>query len=116
MFESSMAEPKSTFETPMSTFVGAGWGPEVQPKAVDGVGLFNAETHMYGMRGEHGGGETSLFEWCIFLEHIGEADIASRLVAAVKSRPTPFCYLHLLQGSGAVGDGPSDGTVFGCRD
>jgi hypothetical protein len=69
-----------------------------------------------GMHGGHGGGKTSSFKRCLFLKRIGEANVADRLVAAVETRPSPLCYLHLLQGGGAVGDVAADATAFGCRD
>jgi len=108
MFESS------TTTTP--TPVGAIWGPEDDFKAVDGVGLFDTEMYMSGMHGGHGGGKTSSFKRCLFLKHIGEANVANRLVAAIETRPSPLCYLHLLQGGGAVREVAADATAFGCRD
>jgi adenine phosphoribosyltransferase len=114
MFESSTT--RLTFATPTPTPVGAIWGPEGDFKAVDGVGLFNTEMYVSGMHGGHGGGKTSSFKRCLFLKRIGEANVADRLVAAVETRPSPLCYLHLLQGGGAVGDVAADATAFGCRD
>ncbi|KAF2124046.1 hypothetical protein P153DRAFT_327887 [Dothidotthia symphoricarpi CBS 119687] len=98
--------------TPMS----AVWGPENDVKVVDSVGLFETEMYMSGMHGGHGGDKTSSFKRCLFLKHIGEATIADCLVAAVKTRPSPLCYLHLLHGGAAVSDVPADATAFGCRD
>ena len=112
MFESSTT--RSSFATPRS--VGEIWGPEAHFKAVDGVGLFETEMYVSGMHGGHGKGKTSSFKRCLFLNCIGEANVADRLVAAVKTRPSPLCYLHLLQGGGAVGDVSADATAFGCRD
>ena len=114
MFESSTTRP--SFATPMLTPVGEIWGPEADFKAVDGVGLFETEMYVSGMHGGHGNGKTSSFKRCLFLNRIGEANVADRLVAAVKTRPSPLCYLHLLQGGGAVGDVGADATAFGCRD
>jgi adenine phosphoribosyltransferase len=114
MFESSTT--RLTFETPTPTPVGTILGPEDNFKAVDGVGLFETEMYMSGMHGGHGGGKTSSFKRCLFLKRIGEANVADRLVAAVETCPSPLCYLHLLQGGGAVGDVAADATAFGCRD
>ena len=114
MFESSTTRP--SFATPNLTPVSGLWGPEADLKAVDGVGLFETEMYVSGMHGGHGNGKTSSFKRCLFLNRIGEANVADRLVAAVKTRPSPFCYLHLLQGGGAVGDVAADATAFGCRD
>ncbi|KAI5867324.1 phosphoribosyl transferase domain protein [Durotheca rogersii] len=83
---------------------------------VDGVGLFDTEMYMSGMHGGHGGGKTSSFKRCLFLKHIGAVHIADILVAAIQARPSPFCYLHLLQGGGVVSDVAADATAFGCRD
>ena len=107
-----------TFETstPMPTLVGTILGQEDNFKIVDGVGLFETEMYMSGMHGGHGGGKTSSFKRCLFLKLIGAVNVADILVAAVETRPSPFCYLHLLQGGGAVGDVAADATAFGCRD
>ncbi|KAH8655339.1 hypothetical protein BX600DRAFT_469499 [Xylariales sp. PMI_506] len=91
-------------------------GPECKFRTVDGVGLLDAEMYMSDMHGGHGGGKTSAFKRCIFLKDIGGANIAKKLIAAIETRPSPFCYLHLLQGGGAVSDVPADFTAFGCRD
>ncbi|OCL08570.1 phosphoribosyl transferase domain protein [Glonium stellatum] len=99
-----------------STPVGAIWGPEDDSKAVDGVGLFEAEMYVSGMHGGHGGSKTSSFKRCLFLKGIGEANLVDRLVAAVETRSSPLCYLHLLQGGGAVNDIAAGATAFGCRD
>lgn len=85
-------------------------------KLVNSMGLFDTEMYVSGMHGGHGGGKTSSFKRCIFLKNIGSENVSTALVAAVASRPTPLCYLHLLQGSGAVSDVPDDATAFGCRD
>jgi adenine phosphoribosyltransferase/phosphomevalonate kinase len=99
-----------------STSVGAFLGLEDDFKAVDGVELFDTEMYVSGMHGGHGSGKTSSFKRCLFLNRIGEKNIANRLVAAVESRPSPLCYLHLLQGGGAVGDVAGNATAFGCRE
>ncbi|KAI4131781.1 MAG: hypothetical protein LQ347_002835 [Umbilicaria vellea] len=114
MYESSTT--RLTFATPTPMPVGAIWGLEDNSKAVDGVSLFETEMYVSGMHGGHCGGKTSSFKRCLFLKRIGEANVANRLVAAVETRPSPLCYLHLLQGGGAVGDVAADATAFGCRD
>ncbi|KAL1873192.1 hypothetical protein Daus18300_004011 [Diaporthe australafricana] len=116
-FESSTDGFTSSLKTSTPTLVCANGRPDDSPKIVDGVGLFDAEMHMSEMRGGpgHSDGKTSSFKRCLFLKRIGEAEVASRLVAAVESRPSPLCYLHLLQGGGAVGDVAADATAFGCR-
>ncbi|MCJ1444926.1 MAG: hypothetical protein MMC23_005430 [Stictis urceolatum] len=108
----------SVTTTPVSTStpVYEIFGPENDVKAVDGVGLFDSEMYMHELHGGHGGGKTSSFKRCLFLRNIGEADIAGRLVAAISNRPSKLCYLHLLQGGGAVRDIAADATAFGCRD
>ena len=114
MFESSTTGLVCATPTPMP--VGAIWGTEGNLKAVDGVGLFGTEMYVSGMHGGHGSGKTSSFKRCLFLKGIGEANVADRLVAAVETRPSPLCYLHLLQGGGAIGSVAADDTAFGCRD
>lgn len=116
MFESSTTRLTFATPTPTPMPVGAIWGPEDDFKAVDGVGLFETEMYVTGMHGGHGGGKTSSFKRCLFLTRIGEANVADRLVAAVETRPSLLCYLHLLQGGGAVGDVAADAAAFGCRD
>jgi adenine phosphoribosyltransferase len=119
MFESSatglISEEPTPGPTPIPTPVGAILGPERSVKIVDGVGLFETEMYMFGMHGGHGDGKTSSFKRCVFLKCIG-ADVADILVAAVETRPSPLCYLHLLQCGGAVGDVAAGATAFGCRD
>ncbi|KAJ9129910.1 Phosphoribosyl transferase domain protein [Pleurostoma richardsiae] len=116
MFESSttaLTINSNTFtDRPLSIV----WGPADKTRVVDGVGLFEAEMYVSGMHGGHGGGKTSSFKRCLFLKHIGAANIAEILMAAVETRPSPLCYLHLLQGGGAVADVAADATAFGCRD
>jgi adenine phosphoribosyltransferase len=114
MFESSTT--KLTIATPAPTSIGAIWGPENYVKVVDSVGLFETEMYVSRMHGGHGSGKTSSFKRCLFLTRIGEENVADRLVAAVESRPSPLCYLHLLQGGGAIGDLAADATAFGCRE
>jgi adenine phosphoribosyltransferase len=114
MFESSTS--RVTFDTPAPTALVTILGPEHNSKVVDSVGLFDTEMYMSGMHGGHSGGKTSSFKRCIFLKRIGAVNIADILVAAVETRPSPLCYLHLLQGGGAVGDVAADATAFGCRD
>lgn len=58
----------------------------------------------------------SSFKRCVFHKDIEEAPIADILVAAVATRPTPLCYLHLLHGGGAIRDVAEDAAAFGCRD
>ncbi|KAK0718695.1 hypothetical protein B0T21DRAFT_414742 [Apiosordaria backusii] len=91
-------------------------GPEMSIKVVDSVGVFDTEMYMAEMHGGHGGGKTSSFKRCLFLKDIGEPRIANILLKAIEDRPTPLCYLHLLQGGGAISDVPADSTAFGCRD
>lgn len=105
-----------TFTTTTPTPGDAFWGPENDVKVVDGVGLFDTEMYVSGMHGGHAGGNTSSFKRCLFLKDIGEGNVADRLLAAIETRPSPLCYLHLLQGGGAVGDVAADATAFGCRD
>ncbi|KAH7308496.1 hypothetical protein B0I35DRAFT_97535 [Stachybotrys elegans] len=105
---------QATFELP--THIDSILGSQRVSKIVDGVGLFDAEMYMSEMHGGHGGGKTSSFKRCLFLKHIGAADIANVLVAALENRPSPLCYLHLLQGGGAIVDKAPEVTAFGCRD
>ncbi|KAG4279183.1 hypothetical protein FPRO04_13657 [Fusarium proliferatum] len=98
------------------TLIGTVLGPEDNLETVDGVGLFETEMYISGMHGGHGGGKTSSFKRCLFLKQIGAVDIADVLGAATETRPSPLCYIHLLQGGGALSDVADDATAFGCRD
>ncbi|OQD78792.1 hypothetical protein PENANT_c080G00113 [Penicillium antarcticum] len=114
VFESSTTT--FTSETLISTAVRTVLGPEDDYSTVDSVGLFEAELYISRMHGGHGGGKTSSFKRCIFLRNIGALEIADLLIAAIETRPTPLCYLHFLQGGGAVRDVAANATAFGCRD
>ena len=116
MFETPTAATRGERPPPVPASVTAILGPQTDSWITDSVGVFHAEMYMSGMHGGHGGGKTSSFKRCLFLKHIGEANIADILTAAVQTRPTPLCYLHLLHGGGAVGDVAADSTAFGCRD
>ncbi|KAF2971324.1 hypothetical protein GQX73_g2285 [Xylaria multiplex] len=113
LFESSTED--FALDTPSPTAVES-LGREHNSKIVDGVGLFETEMYMSGMHGGHGGGKTSSFKRCLFLNEIGATDIADALVEAIQARPSSLCYLHLLHGGGAVHDIAADATAFGCRD
>ncbi|PGG96409.1 adenine phosphoribosyltransferase [Helicocarpus griseus UAMH5409] len=118
IFASSTARMLS--DTSMSTLTPTSastiLGPEKDMKLVDGIGLFDADMYMLGMHGGHGGSRTSSFKRCLFLKHIGEANVADILVAAIESRPSSLCYLHLLHGGGEVSKVAANATAFGCRD
>jgi hypothetical protein len=91
-------------------------GQEDTSKAVDGFELFDTELYVSGVHSGHGGGKALLFKRYLFSDYIGAANIAAILMASVEARPSPLCYLHLLQGEEAVGDVATDATAFGCRD
>ncbi|GAB0138368.1 hypothetical protein EsDP_00006603 [Epichloe bromicola] len=116
--EPSTTDGELGSETPARApaLMGEVFGPQHDDKTVDGVGLFETEMYMSGMHGGHGGGKTSSFKRCLFLKRIGEVNMADLLVAAVETRPSPLCYLHLLQGGGSVRDVAPDATAFGCRE
>ena len=114
MFETSTAGTSCKTPPPAPANVAEILGPQTNFRTVDSVGVFDAEMYMSGMHGGHGGSKTSSFKRCLFLKHIGEANIADILTTAVETRPTPLCYLHLLHGGGAVGDVAAESTAFGC--
>ncbi|SPQ26538.1 b7d08646-e0b9-4dc0-b1ae-f1f54f5fd463 [Thermothielavioides terrestris] len=120
MFEVSTAgtgcETHGCTPPPELESVAAILGPQTSSQKLDSVGVFDAEMYISGIHGGHGSGKTSSFKRCLFLQHIGDASIADILAAAMESRPTPLCYIHLLQGGGAVSDVPAGATPFGCRD
>ncbi|CAG8053536.1 unnamed protein product [Penicillium salamii] len=114
MFEYSTTRVAT--EMPLTKTIRAVLGPEIDYTTVDGVGLFDAEMYISRMHGGHGGSKTFSFKRCLFLKDIGALNIAEMLVGAIEARPTPLCYLHFLQGGGAVYDMAADATAFGCRD
>jgi adenine phosphoribosyltransferase len=116
VFESSTTTLTSATPTPKPPSHVTVWGLEDKFKTVDGVSLFEAEMYVAGMHGGHSGGKTSSFKRCLFLNCIGEASVANHLLAAIENRPTPICYIHLLQGGGAVRAIAANATAFGCRD
>jgi len=113
IFESSTTG--LTYETrtriPYLTVMGREEGHEV----VDGVGLFDKELYVSGMHGGHGGGKTSSFKRCLFLDDIG-VNLADPLAQAMERRPSSLCYIHFLQGGGAIGDTEAKASAFGCRN
>ena len=115
MIESTTASPvsKCSFSTTVSSHLGA---EEDEVKMVDSVGLFETEMYVSKMHGGHGKGKTSSFKRCLFVKDIGNPKIAERLVVAMEARPSPLCYLHLLQGGEAISDVAAEATAFGCRD
>ncbi|CEJ62044.1 hypothetical protein PMG11_10558 [Penicillium brasilianum] len=111
LFESPTAEV-----TPMTATIGTVLGPEKSFKAVDDVGLFETDMYVSEMHGGHGGNKTSSFKRCIFLKDIRFSPVVELLIKAIKTRPTPLCYLHLLHGGGAVRNVAADANAFGYRD
>jgi adenine phosphoribosyltransferase/phosphomevalonate kinase len=98
------------------TLITAALGLEDSLQTVDSVGLFETEMYISRMHGGHGGGKTSSFKRCLFLKQIGAVNIINALIAAIETRPSPLCYLHLVQGGGSVSDVADVATAFGCRD
>ncbi|KAI2616316.1 hypothetical protein GGR54DRAFT_631802 [Hypoxylon sp. NC1633] len=105
-----------TLETQSLTSVDDVLGPEDSMRVVDGVGLFETEMYMSQIHGGHSGGKTSSFKRCLFLSDIRAEFVVYYLIAAIWTRPSPLCYLHLLQGGGAIADVAAQATAFGCRD
>jgi adenine phosphoribosyltransferase len=110
------ASSTTTTEMPILRAIRTVLGPEDNCSTADSVSLFEAEMYVSRMHGGHGRSKTSSFKRCLFLKDIGALKIADVLVAAIETRPTPLCYLHFLQGGGAVHDVPVNATAFGCRD
>ena len=103
-------------KSPRSRSIDAALGQEDTSKIVNGVGLFKTEKYMSGLHGGHGGGKTSSFKRCVFLKHIGAAEVTTCLVTAIQTRPSSRCYVHLLQGGGAMRNMADDARAFGSRD
>ncbi|KAH7563665.1 phosphoribosyl transferase domain protein [Bipolaris maydis] len=115
MIESTTASAatRCSFAATVSSHLGV---EKEESKVVDSVGLFDTEMYVSKMHGGHGGGKTSSFKRCLFMKDIGTPKVAERLVAAIEARPSPLCYLHLLQGGEAISDIAAEATAFGCRD
>ncbi|KAK0727722.1 hypothetical protein B0T26DRAFT_809983 [Lasiosphaeria miniovina] len=75
-------------------------GPDSATTVVDGVGVL----------------DTSMYMRCVFLKHINASVVTRALLSAIKSRPSPLCYLHLVQGGQAISQVAADATAFSCRD
>ncbi|KAK2779881.1 hypothetical protein FQN52_002361 [Onygenales sp. PD_12] len=116
MFESSTPGCSSQPLTPLPMPVGTFLGPEDSLKIMDSMDVFEAEMYMSGMHGGHGGSKTSSFKRCLFLKSIGAQKVTEMLAEAIRTRPSPFCYLHLLHGGGAVCNVAIEATAFGYRD
>ncbi|KAI0107932.1 hypothetical protein F4776DRAFT_415262 [Hypoxylon sp. NC0597] len=116
MFEATTTALGLEPPLPAPTSVSAVLGPEDHSITVDGIGLFEMDMYMSGMHGGHGSGKTSSFKRCLFLNDIRAVNVADALVRAIQTRPSPLCYLHLLQGGGVVSDMAADAAAFGCRD
>ncbi|PKY03818.1 hypothetical protein P168DRAFT_345027 [Aspergillus campestris IBT 28561] len=104
-------EPLSPVSLPMGTTSRS----EDNPRVMNGVEVFDADMYMSGMHGGHGGNKTNSFKRCLFLTSISSRNLSATLVRAINTRPTPFCYLHLLHGGEAVNNVAPDTTAFGCR-
>ncbi|KAF9248239.1 CAZyme family AA7 [Penicillium roqueforti] len=116
MFESSTNGRTSGTSISTPTPAATLFEREDKFQVVDCVGLFDADMYMSGMHSGQTSTNTSAFKRCLFLKSIGVMNVAKILLAAVETRPTPLCYLHLLQGGGAISDVAADATAFGCRD
>jgi adenine phosphoribosyltransferase len=115
-FESSISACSLMPSPSMAIPGGTTLGPEEISESMDGLDVFEAEMYMFKMHGGHGGGKTSSFKRCVFLNGIGARRSTKVLIEAIGNRPSPLCYVHLLHGGGAVGSVGSDATAFGCRD
>ena len=116
MIKSSTSKPAFGAPTHTPTPISSLLRPKDNYNTVNGVSLFRTEMYMSGMHSRHGSDKTSSFKQCLFLKHIREANMIEILVTAIKTRPSPLCYLHLLQGGGAVCDVAANATAFGYRD
>ncbi|OAK96956.1 hypothetical protein IQ06DRAFT_296891 [Phaeosphaeriaceae sp. SRC1lsM3a] len=85
-------------------------------KKVDCMGIFETDMYMSSMHGGHAGGRTSSFKRCVFLKDLWHLPVAQHLLQTIRRRPSSLCYLHLLQGGGAIRDVPQTSTAFGCRN
>ncbi|KAL8362969.1 hypothetical protein RB601_008979 [Gaeumannomyces tritici] len=86
-------------------------------KEVDAMRLFETDMYMKLMHGGHGGNKFSAFKRCVFLKSISDKAVRNELLAALDTRPSPYCYIHLVHaGGGAVSDVEVGATAFGCRD
>ncbi|KAJ5100909.1 hypothetical protein N7456_006961 [Penicillium angulare] len=91
-------------------------GPTVSIETVEGLQIFEIEMYMSTIGGGHKKGKTSSFKRCVFLRKFHTSAASEILVSAIQHRPTPLCYVHLVQGGGAVQDLAPSATAFGCRD
>ncbi|KAI1980841.1 hypothetical protein LOZ53_004914 [Ophidiomyces ophidiicola] len=115
MFETSTpsydSQPLQPTPIPPDTFL----GPADSLEYMDGVEVFDAEMYVSEIHGGHGGSKTLSFKRCLFLKCIGQK-ATEILMKAIRTRPSPLCYFHLLHGGGAVRNIAISDTAFGCRD
>ncbi|KAJ5096687.1 phosphoribosyl transferase domain protein [Penicillium angulare] len=102
-------------ENSCSDKIGAILGPTVSIETVDSLQIFDIEMYMSTIGGGHKKGKTSSFKRCVFLRKFHTSAACEALVSGVQNRPTPLCYVHLVQGGGAVQDLAPSATAFGCR-
>ncbi|KAF2638796.1 hypothetical protein P280DRAFT_470838 [Massarina eburnea CBS 473.64] len=115
MYEVSITSLGPDYVSSTPTYAEAVLGKQNDAQVVDSVGMFETEMYMSGMHGGHSSGKTSSFKRCVFLMSISEINIINKLIAAIETRPSALCYLHLLHGGGAVTDVAAETTAFGCR-
>lgn len=111
VFERQSDQPKTPIAWPPnnSHVLDSTW------QSKDAMELFDADLYMTNINGGHESGKTSSFKRCIFLQDIKAKCRAAVLVRAFDSRPSDFCYLHLLHGGGAANDVEAEHSAFGCR-
>lgn len=110
--------PTHMCETPTqtSTFVTQILGQEHSCKTADCLSLLATDVHLPAMPVGRRGENTTSFKRCILLKRLGASHVANVVLAAIGTRPSPLCFLHFVQGGGAVSDVPAEAAAFGSRD
>lgn len=90
-------------------------GPSSNARCLNSEEMFDADLYMSGMHGSHIG-STSSFKRCVFLKNIGMESAQKAIQLILTSQPTGLCYLHLLQGGGAIVKIAETASAVGCRD
>jgi len=116
LFKSSPTILSTDMDEPEATRLSEILGPCDDAKFVDSIGLFGEDLYVSVMHGGHGGGKTSSFKRCMFLQSIGTVEVVSALINAIEIRPSPLSYVHLLHGGGAISKVAADASAFACRN
>ncbi|KAF2742854.1 hypothetical protein M011DRAFT_490261 [Sporormia fimetaria CBS 119925] len=106
---------KASQALPIRRYSTKSWGSPENRDICDHIGLFKRQTYLSEMHESRGKAQVSSFKRCVSLGSLEQESIRKPILEAMKSPPSPLCYLHLVQGGGAVRKLHPTATAFGCR-